>query len=115
MVLFYHDIRRSYNAKRGSVFALQERMLFVGNMWAQGWGSIFHTVAPYKGKGDLDVTDTMKRQVHNQLFDVLLHKQWDRHCIFDNVADDVNKRPISSLLSYWARYDRSLSSLQESP
>jgi len=35
-----------------------------GNMWAQGWESIFETVAPYKGNGNLDVTDTMKQQVY---------------------------------------------------
>ena len=64
MIMCYHVLHSSYNNISGPVSALQERMLFVGNMWAQGWGSIFHMVAPYKGKGDLDVTDTMKRQVH---------------------------------------------------
>ncbi|KAI0233269.1 Angiotensin-converting enzyme [Lamellibrachia satsuma] len=37
----------------------------MGNMWAQGWGSIFNVVAPYKGKENLDVTDAMMRQGYN--------------------------------------------------
>ena len=58
----FNNIRVTSEQERNQP-CIARTSVVVGNMWAQGWGSIFNVVAPYKGKENLDVTDAMMRQV----------------------------------------------------